>query len=55
MVDLENRFYDLYNQLNKDDEFDVHCRKEARLGTRIASRICKIAYNEKAEAEYAQA
>lgn len=54
MIEAEDRFYALYNELNTNDDFDVHCRREAPLGTRIKSRVCRVAYHEDAQAEYAQ-
>jgi hypothetical protein len=50
---LESRFYERYNQLNKDKDFDMHCYTEAPLGTRLKSRVCRVAYVEKAQAEWA--
>lgn len=55
MVELEKRFYSRYNELNRNNDFDVDCRSETPLGSHIRHRICKVAYYEKAEAEYAQA
>jgi hypothetical protein len=55
MVRTEEQFYKLFNELNTEDDFDVHCRMEAPLGTRLKKRICRIAFYEDAEAEAAQA
>lgn len=55
VVDAEERFYSLYNELNKDKDFDVTCRMEAPLGTRLKKRGCHISFMEDAQAEYAQA
>jgi hypothetical protein len=55
MVELEDKFNALYNELNENDDFDVTCRMEAPLGTRLKKRNCKVAFFEEAEAEYAQA
>jgi hypothetical protein len=55
IVLAEERFYALYNELSNGDEFDVTCRKEAPLGTRLKKRVCQIGFMEEAEAEYAQA
>jgi hypothetical protein len=55
IVESEERFYALYNQLNDQDEFDVRCRQEAPLGTRLKRRICRIAFHEEAQAQFAQA
>jgi hypothetical protein len=55
LLALEDRFYALYNLLNKDKDFDVHCYSEAPLGTRLKSRICRVAYVEEAQADRGQA
>jgi hypothetical protein len=55
LISAEERFYALYNELNKDDDYDVHCKVEAPLGTRLKSRICRIAFYEEAQADEAQA
>lgn len=49
IVETEDRFYARYNQLNRDDDFDVHCARSAPLGTRIASRRCEVAFYENAQ------
>ncbi|MET0279672.1 MAG: hypothetical protein ABW278_00920 [Steroidobacteraceae bacterium] len=41
---LEDRFYDRYNQLNAKDEFDVHCARETRAGSRLERRYCLAAF-----------
>lgn len=48
MVRIEDRFYERYNELNTNDDFDVHCRREARVGTRIERRYCRAVYENKA-------
>jgi hypothetical protein len=55
IVAAEQRFYDLYNELNQDDDFDIHCREHAPLGTRIKQRQCLIAFQEEAQMMYARA
>ncbi len=55
MVKTEEQFYKLFNELNKEDDYDVHCQMEAPLGTRLKKRVCRIAFYEDAEAEAAQA
>jgi hypothetical protein len=55
VVEAEERFYALYNQLNPNDDFDVECRTSAPLGTRIQKRSCKVAFVGTAEADYARA
>jgi hypothetical protein len=48
LVRLEDRFYARYDELNTKDEFDIHCFKEARTGTRIIKRTCRARYEEDA-------
>ena len=56
IVQLEDRFYDRYNELNRDPEFDVHCSREARTGTLMKKRGCRAVYEDRAlEEEGAQA
>lgn len=55
IVNAEKRFYALYNELNTNDDFDVHCDLEAPLGTRLKSRVCRVAYVADAQADFAQA
>lgn len=54
IVQLEDQFYDLYNELNTVDDFDIHCIEEARTGTRFIKRSCRAVYQEQALAEEAQ-
>ena len=51
VIKEEDRFYALFNDLNRDDDFDVHCKWDAHTGTLIKQRICKVAYYEKAQEE----
>lgn len=55
IVEAEERFYALYNELNTNDDFDLRCRQEAPLGTRLKKRICRVAFHEEAMTEQAQA
>jgi hypothetical protein len=54
MVKTEDKFFALYNELNKNDDFDVHCATETPLGTHIQSRVCRVAFYEHAQAEAVQ-
>ena len=54
-VDVEDRFFALYNDLNQNDDFDIHCRVEAPTGTLLKVRICRLALYEKALEEEARA
>lgn len=44
IVDAEDAFYRLYNELNKDDDYDVNCAyvnvNADNPGSRITSRVC---------------
>jgi hypothetical protein len=41
-VQLEReRVYGLFNLLNSDDQFDIHCTSVPRTGTRIPQRVCR--------------
>jgi len=33
--------YDIFNELNTDDDYDIVCRKEARIGSQIVNLRCK--------------
>jgi hypothetical protein len=55
IVQLEDQFYDRYNELNTIDDFDVHCIEEARTGTRLIKRSCRAVYQERAIADEGQA
>jgi len=55
VIEAEERYYALYNELNTNDDYDVHCVLEAHIGTRIKSRVCKAVYVAKAQEDEAQA
>jgi len=55
MIRVEDEFYALYNELNKDKDFDVHCHTEAPPDRIIKERVCRVAYYEDAQALEAQA
>jgi hypothetical protein len=40
----EDKVFDLFNSFNIDDEFKIHCRRVARIGTHIKHRVCKPNY-----------
>jgi len=44
MYKAEDAFFDLFNSLNSDDEFDIRCRKDARTGSHIKNRVCEANY-----------
>jgi len=35
------RVYEVFNALNSDDRFDVHCRHEAATGRRMRKHVCR--------------
>ena len=47
----EEVFFDQFNALNSDDDFDIHCYREAKTGSRIRRRVCKANYFIRLEAE----
>jgi hypothetical protein len=48
MVAVENRFYDQYNALNGNDNYDIHCAEETTAGTRLRNRHCRPVFEAKA-------
>jgi hypothetical protein len=49
MKKTEDKFYALYNKLNKEQDFDVHCHIETPTGRVIKERICRVAFFEDAQ------
>ncbi len=47
----EESFFDLFNTLNSDDEFDVECKKRAFIGERRRIHQCMPAFAEKYAAQ----
>ena len=39
-IAAEEAVFSIYNDINSNDDFDIHCYEEARTGTRIKSRTC---------------
>jgi hypothetical protein len=50
----EDNFYALFNSINGDDDFDIHCFKEASTGSRIMRRVCRANFERKATADEAR-
>lgn len=40
VIRAEDVVYDLYNELNEDDRYDIICKKETRIGSQIPRRVC---------------
>lgn len=51
--EAEDHMYAVFNDLNDDDRYDIHCLREAPLGTRIRQKVCKPEFLESAERETA--
>ena len=54
LVQAQDRFYALYNELNTNDDFDIHCLMEARTGALIRKRECRLEFLMEASAQEAQ-
>lgn len=52
--EAEDRMYGLFNELNTDDVYDIHCVWEAPLGTRIKKRECRPEFVNRAQRDEAQ-
>ncbi|NKB33659.1 MAG: hypothetical protein GKR91_11230 [Pseudomonadales bacterium] len=50
----ETEVYNLFNELNSDDEFDVTCEETIYIGSRLPRRTCMAAYLRKEEAYQTQ-
>tara|TARA_B100000686_G_scaffold16775_1_gene15637 strand:- start:988 stop:1548 length:561 start_codon:yes stop_codon:yes gene_type:complete len=50
----ETQVYNLFNELNSNDEFDVTCEKTVYIGSRIPRRVCMAAYLREEEAYQTQ-
>jgi len=48
LIRAEDDFYDLYNTLNDDNEYDVRCFYEAPTGVRTKSHVCRPVFFSKA-------
>jgi hypothetical protein len=53
LVEKEDAFYAAYNDLNKNDDFDVNCREETKTGTRLSRRTCRAGFEDNAIAREA--
>jgi len=40
----QDQVHELFNELNDDNQFDIHCYSETRTGTNISRRFCKPNY-----------
>jgi hypothetical protein len=49
---LEDKFYDEYNKLNTDHQWDVNCNREAPTGTRFKRRVCTPVFVDRIEHDF---
>lgn len=43
-VAARERVWEVFNEINSDDQFDISCSRRVRTGTRIPKRVCRPAY-----------
>ena len=48
----ENAFYERFNAINSRDEFDIVCRDEVLIGSKIPRRVCKPRFARAADAAF---
>jgi len=41
LIAAEDDMYAIFNSLNTDDDYDIICKKEARVGSQFRYRVCK--------------
>ena len=41
MYEAEEALYDIFNSLNSDDDYDIHCNEKAPTGSKITQRVCR--------------
>ena len=51
VYEAEDAYFDLFNSLNSNDDYDIHCYREAQTGSRLKRRVCKTNYLVRLEAE----
>jgi hypothetical protein len=51
--DARRRAYDIFNEINIDDEFDVYCRKESQPGTNVPRQVCRAQFERRISADAA--
>jgi hypothetical protein len=54
LIDAQDRFYALYNELNTIDDFDIQCTMEAATGTLMRKRECRLEFLREAQAQEGQ-
>jgi len=41
LMRAEDEVYDLYNEINEDDDYDIVCKRVALIGSQIKRRVCQ--------------
>jgi hypothetical protein len=41
------RAYDMFNEINSDDDFDVRCQDKSRSGTRMPQQVCRARFEDR--------
>jgi hypothetical protein len=54
VIEAEDRVYALYNELNKDEQFDIVCHQAVRTGMVMSERVCRPKLVEAATSEEAR-
>ena len=52
--DARERAYELFNDLNSNDEFDVRCHGESRSGTNVPQVVCRAQFENRISAAAAR-
>lgn len=52
--DARQRAYELFNDLNSNDDFDVYCHKESRSGTNVPQVVCRAQFENRISAAAAR-
>ena len=50
----KQRAYDVFNDINRNDEFDVTCTGESRTGSRLARQVCRARFENRISAAAAR-
>ena len=51
---VEEAFYDTFNAVNSDDEYDISCERRAPTGTHMKFRICEARFVKELHEELAR-
>jgi hypothetical protein len=54
IVEVEDRFYAKYNELNTNDDYDIHCREYTPTGSISKDRVCRASFEERLDVHYAR-